>query len=151
MPTAFLAVFLVYPLGRVLARSGADPLALVSGETWRIAALAAGQAALSTGLALVIGLPIANVANRYRFRGRALVLALSTVPFVLPTVVVASRNDPVMTFPRARHWAATWGAELVDLGEAGHINAEAGFGHWAYGLAVLNRLAARAGLISSAD
>ena len=72
-------------------------------------------------------------------------------PLGLPTVVVASRNDPVMTFPRARHWAATWGAELVDLGESGHINAEAGFGHWAYGLAVLNRLAARAGLISSAD
>lgn len=82
-------MFLVYPLGRVLARSGTDPLAFVSGETWRIAALAAGQAVLSTVLALAIGLPIANVANRYRFRGRALVLALSTVPFVLPTVVVA--------------------------------------------------------------
>ena len=72
-------------------------------------------------------------------------------PLAFPSLVVASRNDPVMTFPRARHWAATWGAELVDLGEAGHITAEAGFGRWAYGLAVLNRLAARAGLISSAD
>ena len=85
------------------------------------------------------------------FAGIGLRQLLPAEPLGLPTVVVASRNDPVMTFPRARHWAATWGAELVDLGEAGHINAEAGFGRWAYGLAVLNRLAARAGLISSAD
>ena len=42
-----------------------------------------------TALALLVGVPIANVVTRYRYRGRALGQALVTVPFVLPTVVVA--------------------------------------------------------------
>jgi len=61
----------------------------------------------------------------------------------IPSVVVASHNDPVMRFPRAVHWAEVWGSELVDLGEAGHINVEAGFGRWPYGLEVLRGLVRR--------
>ncbi len=48
------------------------------------------QAALSTALTLVIGLLPAYVLARYRFPGRGAVLALVTVPFVLPTVVVGA-------------------------------------------------------------
>ena len=48
------------------------------------------QAAASTVLTLLLGLLPAFVLARYRFPGRALVLALVTVPFVLPTVVVGS-------------------------------------------------------------
>ena len=62
---------------------------LLDAPTWRIAGLASVQATLSTMLALAIGLPIAAVVSRYRFRGRAFAQALVTVPFVLPTVVVA--------------------------------------------------------------
>ncbi|WP_114394190.1 RBBP9/YdeN family alpha/beta hydrolase [Oleisolibacter albus] len=58
----------------------------------------------------------------------------------VPTVVVASHNDPVMRFSRAIHWSNAWHAELVDVGEAGHINAEAGFGPWPFGLHVLRKL-----------
>jgi hypothetical protein len=65
-------------------------------------------------------------------------------PLGLPAVVVASRNDPLMSFPRAAQWAEAWGASLVDLGEAGHINAQAGFGAWPYGLSVLAELTGRA-------
>jgi len=53
-------------------------------------------------------------------------LPKTRLPF--PVIVVASRDDPWMTFPRAVEWAIAWGAEIVDLGEAGHINAESGFG-----------------------
>jgi len=52
----------------------------------------------------------------------------------VPSVVVASRNDPIMRFHRAEHWSGLWGASLVDLGDVGHINAEAGFGPWPHGL-----------------
>lgn len=95
VPAAFLAAFLVFPLGRlvsvVLAGSGFSGLAgrLASASMWQVAGLAVVQAAISTALALAVGVPIANVVSRYRFRGRALVQALVTVPFVLPTVVVA--------------------------------------------------------------
>lgn len=90
-PAAFLTAFLVVPLlaiGRQTWSAHAW-LTLTSTEPWRIASLAAIQALLSTALALLIGLPIANVVSRYRFHGRALLQAIATVPFVLPTVVVA--------------------------------------------------------------
>ncbi len=61
----------------------------------------------------------------------------------VPAIVVASHNDPLMSFSRAVRWSAIWQAELVELGEAGHINAEAGFGPWPYGLQALRALVAR--------
>lgn len=67
------------------------------------------------------------------------------VPLGVPAIVVASHNDPVMTFARALSWSRTWDAEIVDVGEAGHINAEAGFGPWPYGLDLLAGLAERVG------
>ena len=48
------------------------------------------QAAASTLLTLAVGLLPAYVLARFRFPGRAIVLALVTVPFVLPTVVVGA-------------------------------------------------------------
>ncbi len=50
-----------------------------------------------------------------------------------PTVVVASNTDPFCTYPRAAAFAAAWGSALVDAGDAGHINPEAGFGPWPEG------------------
>lgn len=52
----------------------------------------------------------------------------------VPSLLFASRNDPLMTFKRAQYWAQCWGGRLIDLGDAGHINAESGFGDWNYGL-----------------
>lgn len=91
VPAGFLAVFLVLPLTRLVQQSfNADIIRnLLNAPTWQIVALAVVQATLSTALALAVGLPIANVVSRYRFHGRAFVQALVTVPFVLPTVVVA--------------------------------------------------------------
>ncbi len=55
----------------------------------------------------------------------------------VPTIVVASHNDPIMGFGRAAYWSKVWNADIADLGEAGHINAESGFGPWPYGLELL--------------
>lgn len=54
------------------------------------------------------------------------------LPF--PTVLVASRNDPRAAYAWSEAIAASWGADLVDAGEAGHINPESGFGPWPEGL-----------------
>lgn len=48
------------------------------------------QATLSTILTIALALPGAYVFTRYRFPGKNLLLSLSTLPFVLPTVVVAA-------------------------------------------------------------
>ncbi|WP_319531258.1 alpha/beta hydrolase [uncultured Cohaesibacter sp.] len=60
-----------------------------------------------------------------------------------PTVLVASHNDTLISFPRAKFFAEGWGSDFVDLGEAGHINSEAGFGRWPYGLGILLDLVER--------
>ncbi len=55
----------------------------------------------------------------------------------VPGVMFVSHNDPLIPFKRARFWAECWGAHLIDLGDAGHINSAAGFGEWEFGLAQL--------------
>ncbi|NTZ09003.1 RBBP9/YdeN family alpha/beta hydrolase [Burkholderia metallica] len=50
------------------------------------------------------------------------------LPF--PSIVAASRNDPLARFERTRALAAGWGSRLVDLGEVGHLNPAAGYGEW---------------------
>lgn len=66
-------------------------------------------------------------------------------PLDFPSVLVASRNDPDLAFARARSLAARLGSRFVDAGEAGHIDAAAGFGPWPRGERVLAKL------IDSAD
>lgn len=57
-----------------------------------------------------------------------------------PSIVVASSNDPWLSMYRARQFAASWGSTLVEIGEAGHINVDSGFGPWPEGLALLSQL-----------
>jgi predicted alpha/beta hydrolase family esterase len=61
-------------------------------------------------------------------------------PLPFRTIVAASRDDPYVEFRRALDMAKAWGAELVDIGEAGHINAGAGYGEWPEGEQLLQRL-----------
>jgi predicted alpha/beta hydrolase family esterase len=65
-------------------------------------------------------------------------MPLQKLPF--PSIVVASRNDPYVTLERARLFAAAWGARLVDVGEAGHINSQSGLSEWAFGFGLLQEL-----------
>lgn len=65
------------------------------------------------------------------------------VPLVkLPfrSLLIASSNDLYLSFERAKQFAGDWGSELIDLGDQGHINADAGFGEWDEGLELLKRL-----------
>jgi predicted alpha/beta hydrolase family esterase len=64
-------------------------------------------------------------------------------PLPFPAVVVASSNDPWMTLWKGAEWADRWGADFVNLGDAGHINTESGFGPWPEGLSLLERLRRR--------
>jgi predicted alpha/beta hydrolase family esterase len=66
--------------------------------------------------------------------------AVRRSPLPFPTILVASRNDPACGFSRASEFARWWGAELVDAGDAGHINTASGYGPWPEGRALLERL-----------
>jgi predicted alpha/beta hydrolase family esterase len=65
-------------------------------------------------------------------------MPMTLLPF--PTIVAASRDDPYVAFRRAQDMATAWGAELVDVGDAGHINPSSGFGEWPNGERLLARL-----------
>lgn len=54
-------------------------------------------------------------------------------PLPFPSIVVGSRNDPFCTYEVAEDIAAAWGSLFVDAGEAGHINADSGYGPWPEG------------------
>jgi uncharacterized protein len=67
---------------------------------------------------------------------------LPMTPLPFPTIVAASRDDPYVAFRRAIDMAKAGGAELIDIGEAGHINTSAGYGEWPEGERLLRRLQA---------
>ncbi len=46
------------------------------------------------------------------------------------TVLLASGNDPFCELTRSRQFAAAWGADFVEAGPHGHLNAESGLGDW---------------------
>lgn len=68
---------------------------------------------------------------------------IPTAPLPFPALLVASRNDPYCSFERAQEIALDWGAQLVDAGEAGHLNLASGHGPWPEGLMRLGQFLGR--------
>ena len=66
--------------------------------------------------------------------------AIPERPLRVPSVVVASTNDPWMSLRRAMEWSEDWGAELINLGPAGHVDPKSGYGPWPRGLSILRDL-----------
>jgi len=97
LPLAFVGVFFAWPVGAMVLRGLVENGALDLGgfgevlgrpRTLRLIGLTVGQAALASVICVVLGLPIAHVLYRLRFRGQRMLRALIVLPFVLPTVVV---------------------------------------------------------------
>lgn len=93
LPAAFLGVFFFYPLAAIINMALRD-----AGQGWQvlpwarignIVAFTVFQAGLSTILTILVGLPLAYFFGRYAFRGKNIIRLLTTLPFILPTVVVA--------------------------------------------------------------
>ena len=105
LPLAFLGVFFFYPLVSVLiyslsrtASQAVSPIfqLLGSSTTWRVVRFTFWQAGLSTLLTLSLGLPGAFLLARYQFPGKSLLQALTAVPFVMPTLVVAAAFNALL-------------------------------------------------------
>jgi thiamine transport system permease protein len=99
LPLVFLALFFFYPLIEIFTLSLApegtldlSPFRTLFTEPYyaRLLAFTTGQALLSSLLTLLAGMPAAYAFARYDFRGKSLLRALTTIPFVLPTMVVAA-------------------------------------------------------------
>ncbi len=60
------------------------------------------------------------------------------LPF--PSLVAASRNDPLGEFRAVCELARQWGSDIEDLGEVGHLNPASGFGPWPLAETLVHRL-----------
>ena len=65
-------------------------------------------------------------------------IARQRLPF--KSILVGSENDPYCDGDTARQLALDWGSQWVNLGAAGHVNAESKLGDWLQGQALLNEL-----------
>lgn len=92
-PAVVLALFYVWPVATVMVRAlDVDAMVDVWGNDGirSVVWFTIWQALASTALTIAAGLAPAYLLSHFRVPGRRLVLALVTVPFVLPTVVVGA-------------------------------------------------------------
>jgi thiamine transport system permease protein len=110
-PLAFLGIFYFYPLisilGLSLTWSGTNAAtafwtAITSHLVGKVMGFTLWQATASTLLTLLFGLPGAYLIAHYNFRGRSLLQALTGIPFVMPTLVVAAAFSSLLG---PRGWA----------------------------------------------
>ncbi|MEY4423869.1 MAG: hypothetical protein RLZZ258_972 [Actinomycetota bacterium] len=90
-PLLFVAVLFYLPLGRILGLGLSSEWLQIflQSETADAIWFTVWQAALSTLICLLLGIPGAYILYRRRFFGQRFIRALITVPLVLPTIIVA--------------------------------------------------------------
>ena len=118
LPLGFLVLMVLAPLARLaseaLAGAQSGVLWAMAGDAylrWRVG-WSLLQAALTCVAALLVGLPVAWVLARLEFPGRAVVLRLLMLPFVVPTLV-AALGVLALWGPRGL-LAQGWGLDLQD-------------------------------------
>jgi thiamine transport system permease protein len=101
LPLGFLGFFFFVPLWSVFRLAGEAafrqglPLDALN-RVWGPLGFTVLQAGLSTLLTLLVGLPAAYVFGRFTFPGKNLLRVLTTLPFILPTVVVAASFNALL-------------------------------------------------------
>lgn len=124
-------------LERAVAEPGPDTVLVAHS----LGSLLATHWAVGTGLRIKAALLVAvpdPAGPDFPTEAEGFGVARQALPF--RSIVVASRNDPYADIAFSRACAAAWGSELVDIGDAGHINAGSGLGEWPQGMALLRRL-----------
>jgi predicted alpha/beta hydrolase family esterase len=76
---------------------------------------------------------------RFPSEAKGFSLPLSKV-LPCPSLVVSSEDDPYGTPVHARRCAEAWGSRFVNVGAAGHINADSRLDRWEQGLELLTAL-----------
>lgn len=89
-PALFLVVFFITPLAKILGVMFTSHGVVSLGTILRPLWFTFWQAVLSVFLTLLVGLPAAVIFAKYNFKWKSTLRVLSTLPFILPTVVVAA-------------------------------------------------------------
>src|SRR5690554_6799073 len=91
--TLLFFIPLVFVLGKAFGSAKGFSLEhirslLIDSYTWRMVRFSLLQALVSTVVSVLVALPGAYLLATYRFKGKALVKAITIVPFVLPSILV---------------------------------------------------------------
>ena len=126
--------------------SATPPVVLVAQSLGCIAAVEWAARPDSESLSRVAGAFLVAPADVERKQAGRVVrqwrpIPMQRLPF--PSVLVASRTDPYAAFGRSEEFAAAWGSELVDIGDAGHVNTASGHGPWPEGHRMLEEFISR--------
>jgi thiamine transport system permease protein len=101
-PLALVAALVAVPLISLVIVGLGDPgdalAVLTAGSTWRVLGYTMAQAVVSTVASIVLALPAAYALHRLKIPGRRVMLAVLTIPFVLPTVVVGLAFRELLPF-----------------------------------------------------
>lgn len=91
-PLLFLGVLFFWPLTNILSRGfqGDWLFHLLNIRDWQITWFTIWQALVSTALTLIFAIPGAYILYRKRFVGQRVLRSIITIPFMLPTIVVAT-------------------------------------------------------------
>lgn len=111
VPVAAVGWRAVHPAGELSL--DAVTRVVSSPRTWRLLAVTVAQAAVSTVVTVLVGLPVAWVVGTFRFRGRRLVRTVALVPFVLPSVVLATAIAAVLGPSGLVDARGTWWAVII--------------------------------------
>jgi thiamine transport system permease protein len=123
IPFGFLLLFYFYPLGSIInvsfSRAEAGLItpfteSLRSPSVRKVLAFTFWQASLSTIVTLLVGLPGAYLFARFQFRGKSILQALTSIPFILPTLVVAAAFNALLG---PRGWVNLALMSLFDLSQ----------------------------------
>lgn len=98
----------------------------------------AGQTDLKIAGALLVAVPDPEGDN---FPQQAIGFSpVAKKPFIFPSTVIASSNDPYSNMSFTKECATAWGSKIIELGAYGHINSDSGLADWPFGLKELTTL-----------
>jgi uncharacterized protein len=121
------------------ARAAARPALLIGYSTGAVAAALAAKALQGADVrAAFLVAPPDEETLATLDGGLWPVMPRSRLPW--PSALIASRTDPWASLRRSQALAEDWGAEFIDAGEAGRIDADSGHGPWPDGLLKLGAL-----------
>ncbi|MFM6963543.1 MAG: ABC transporter permease [Micrococcales bacterium] len=108
LPIAFIGIAFYWPLGNIAARGLTNEALITLADPRNLVAIwfTLWSSLASVALCLVAGIPLAYALYRTRFLGSVLLRNFMTVPFVLPTIVVAMALQPI-------RWLDSWLVILI--------------------------------------
>lgn len=108
LPGLAILTFVIWPLANIFSRALSWEVVLRlarNSSIHQVLWFSTWQALASTLLTLLVAFPTTYILARYRFIGKRMLLALVTIPFVLPTVVVGAAFIAVL--PDSLHRSIT--------------------------------------------